>query len=99
MSRDVQFDEDKALQRSMDLPVEEQLTQVLGFKLEELEVQVQVQTQGTSSGSQRESGGQDPSIIDLKDELQQETDMQQSQQVDTRPRPKWFRSTVQVLGR
>ena len=34
-------------------------------------------------------------IIDLKDELQQDTDIQQPQQVDTRPRPKWFRSTVQ----
>ena len=36
-----------------------------------------------------------PSVIDLKDQLQQETDIQQPQQVDTRPRPKWFRSTVQ----
>ena len=31
----------------------------------------------------------------MEDELQQETDIQQPQQVDTRPRPKWFRSTVQ----
>ena len=31
----------------------------------------------------------------MKDELQQETDIQQPQQVDTRPRPKWFRSTMQ----
>ena len=59
VSTDVQFDEDKALRRSMDLPAEEQPTQVSGVKLEEPEVQVQVQTQGTGSNSQRESGGQD----------------------------------------
>ena len=47
------------------------------------------------SGGQRESGGQDSLVIDLKDELQQETDIQQPQQVDTRPTPKWFRSIVQ----
>ena len=34
-------------------------------------------------------------VIDLEDEPQQEEDIQQQQQVDTRPRPKWFRSTVQ----
>ena len=49
----------------------------------------------TGSGGQRESSGHDPSVIDLKDKLQQQTDIQQPQQVDTRPRPKWFRSTVQ----
>ena len=32
----------------------------------------------------------------MEDELQQETDIQQPQHVDTRPRPKWFRSTVQA---
>ena len=42
VSRDVQFDEDKALRRSMDLPAEQQLTQDSGVKLEELEVQVHV---------------------------------------------------------
>ena len=63
--------------------------------LEEPDVQVQVQTQSTSYSGQRESGGQDPSVIDLKYELQQDTDIRQPQQVDTRPRPKWFRSTVQ----
>ena len=31
----------------------------------------------------------------MEDEPQQETDIQQPQQVDTRPRPKWFRSTIQ----
>ena len=62
--------------------------------MEEPDVQVHVQTQSIGSSGQRESGGQDPSVIDLKDELQQETNIQQSQQVDTRPRPKWFRSTV-----
>ena len=31
----------------------------------------------------------------MKDELQQDTNIQQAQKVDTRPRPKWFRSTVQ----
>ena len=67
----------------------------MGVKLEEPKVHDQGQTQGTGSGSQRELGGQDPSVIDLKDELQQETDIQQPQQVDTRPRPKWFRYTVQ----
>ena len=51
--------------------------------------------QSTGSGGQRELGGQDPTVIDLEDELQQEMDIQQLQQVDTRSRPKWFRSTVQ----
>ena len=72
--------------------------------MEEPDVQVQVQTQSIGSSGQRESGGQDPSVIDLEDELQQETDIQQPQQetdiqqpqqVDTRPRPEWFRSIVQ----
>ena len=49
--RDVQFDEDRALRRSMDLPAEEQPTLDSGVKLEEPEVQAQVQTQGTSSGT------------------------------------------------
>ena len=62
--------------------------------MEEQDVQVHVQTQSIGFGGQRESDGQDPSVIDLKDELQQETDIQQPQQVDTRPRPKWFRSIV-----
>ena len=44
--------------------------------MEEPDVQVQVQTHGIGSGSQRELGGQDPSVIDLEDELQQETDIQ-----------------------
>ena len=95
VSKDVQFDEDRALRRSMDSPAEQQPAQDTGIKLEEPDVQVQVQTHDTGSGSQRESGGQDPSIIDLEDELQQETDIQQPQQVDTRPRPKLFRSTIQ----
>ena len=94
MRRNVQFDEDRALQRSLDLLAEQQPTRESGVKLEEPDVQVHVQTQGIGFGSQRESGGQDPSVIDLKDELQQETDIQQPQQVDTRPRPKWFRSTA-----
>ena len=93
VSRDVQLDEDRALRRSLDLPTEQQLAQDSRVKLKEPDVQVQ--TQSTGSGSQRESGGQDPSVIDLKDELQQETDIQQLQQVDTRPMPKRFRSTVQ----
>ena len=54
--------------------------------MEEPDVQVQVQKQSTCSNGQRESSGQDPSVIDLKDELQQEMDIQQ--QIDTRPRPK-----------
>ena len=41
VSRDVQFDEDRALRRSMNLPVEQQLAQDSGVKLEDLEVQVQ----------------------------------------------------------
>ena len=57
MSRDVQFDEDRALLRSLDLPTKQQPTQELGVKLDEPNVQVQVQTQSTSSGGQRESGG------------------------------------------
>ena len=51
MSKDVQFDEDRALRRSMDLQTEQQPTQDSGVKLEEPDVQVQVQTQGTGSGS------------------------------------------------
>ena len=51
MSRDVQFDEDKALQRSLDLPAEQQPTQESGVKLEDPDVQVQVQTHGRGSGS------------------------------------------------
>ena len=69
MSRDVLFDEDRALRRSMDLPAKQHLAQVSRVKLEEPDVQVQ--TQGTSSTNQRESGGQDPLVIDLKDEMQQ----------------------------
>ena len=80
------------MRRSLDLPAEQQPTQDSGVKLEELDVPVQ--TQSTGSSGQRESGGHDPSVIDLKDELQQETDIQQPQQVDTRPTPKWFRSIV-----
>ena len=38
VSRDVQFDEDRALQRFMDLPVVEHPTQVSGVKLEGLDV-------------------------------------------------------------
>ena len=59
----------------MDLPAEQQPTQESGVKLEEPEVQVQVQIQGIGSGSQRESGGQDPLVIDLEDEPQHETDI------------------------
>ena len=69
VSRDVQFDEDKALRRSMDLQAEQNPAQDTGIKLE-TDVQVQVQTQGTCSGRQRDSGGQDPSVIELEDELQ-----------------------------
>ena len=72
MSKDVQFNEDKALRRSMDSLVEQQPAQDTRIKLEEsdVQVQVQVQTQGTGSGSQRESGRQDPPIFDGEDELQ-----------------------------
>ena len=71
VSRDVQFDEDRALQGSLDLPAEQQPTQVLSrAKLEDPDVEVQVQKQSTGSSGQRESGGQGPSVIDLKDELQ-----------------------------
>ena len=68
VSEDVQFDEDRALRRSMDLRAKQQPTHDSGVKLEEPNVQVQVQTQGTGSSSQRESGGQDPTVIE--DELQ-----------------------------
>ena len=95
MSKDVEFDEDRTLRRSMDLLAEQQPAQDLGVKLEEPDVQVQVQTQGTGSGSQRESSGHDPPISDGEDEQQQETDIQQLHQVDTKSRPKWFRSIVQ----
>ena len=59
----------------MDLSVEHQPTQDTGIKLEDPDVQVQVQTQSTGSSGQRESSGHDPSVIDLKDELQQEMDI------------------------
>ena len=75
MSRDVQFNEDKALRRSMDLPAEQQLAQKSRVKLEKPDVQVQVQTQSIGSSGQRELGRQDPLVIELKDELQQETDI------------------------
>ena len=51
VNRDVQFDEDRALQRYMDLPAEQQPTQDMGIKLEEPEVHVQVQTQSIGYGS------------------------------------------------
>ena len=41
----------------MDLLAEQQPTQDSGFKLEDPYVQVQVQTQSTGFGGQRESGG------------------------------------------
>ena len=66
MSRDVQFNEDRALPRSLDLPVEQQPTQESGVKLEE--PNVQVQTQSTGFGGQRDSGGEDSTVIE--DELQ-----------------------------
>ena len=44
VSRDVQFDEDRALRRSLDLPAEQQLAHETGVKLEDPDVQVQVQT-------------------------------------------------------
>ena len=40
VSRDVQFDEDRALQRSMDSPAKQPLAQDTGIKLEEPDVQV-----------------------------------------------------------
>ena len=81
VSRDVQFDEDRALRRSLDLPAKQQLAQESRVKLEEpdVQVQVQVQTQGIGSSSQRESVGHDPPIFDGEDEQQQETDIQQPQ--------------------
>ena len=42
MSRDVQFDDDRALRRPIDLPVEHQPTKELRVKLEETDVQVLV---------------------------------------------------------
>ena len=39
VNRDVQFDEDKALRRSLDLPAEQQPAQESGVKLEEPDVQ------------------------------------------------------------
>ena len=50
VSKDVWFNEDGALRRSMDLPAQD-----TGIKLEDLEVQVQ--TQGIGSSSQRDSSG------------------------------------------
>ena len=42
MSTNVQFDEDRALGRSLDLSAEQQPVQETGVKLEEPDVQVQV---------------------------------------------------------
>ena len=42
VSRDVQFNEDRALRRSLDLPAEQQLAQESRVKLEDPDVQVQV---------------------------------------------------------
>ena len=75
VSKDIQFDEDRSLRRSLDLLAEQQPAQESRVKLEEPDVQVQVQTQSTGSSGQTESGGQDPTAIDLEDELQQETDI------------------------
>ena len=44
VSRDVQFDEDRALQRSMDLPAEQRPAQDTGIKLEEPYVHVGTDT-------------------------------------------------------
>ena len=52
----------------MDLPTKQQPAQDSGVKLEVPDVQMHVHTQGTGSSSQRETGGQDPSVIDLEDE-------------------------------
>ena len=53
VSKDVQFNEDRALQKSLDLPAEQQPAQDTGIKLEEpyVQAQVQVQTHRTGSGS------------------------------------------------
>ena len=61
----------------MDLPAEQQPAQDSAFKLEEPDLQVQVLTQSIVFGGQRESGGHDPSVVNLEDEPQQETDIQQ----------------------
>ena len=42
VSRNVQFNDDRALQRSLDLPAEQQPAQESGVKLEDPDVQVQV---------------------------------------------------------
>ena len=67
MSKDVQFDEDRTLRRSMNLSAEQQSTDDTWIKLEEPDVQIQVQTQSTGFGGQRQSIGQDPTVIE--DEL------------------------------
>ena len=59
----------------MDLPAEQQPAQDSGVKLEEPNVQVQVQTQGTGSSSQRELSGKYPPIFDGEDEQKQEIDI------------------------
>ena len=41
VSRDVQFDEDRALQRSLDLPAEQQPAKETWVQLEEIDVQAQ----------------------------------------------------------
>ena len=49
VNRDVQFDEDRALRRSLDLPTEQQPAHESRVKLEDPDVQVQVQMQSTCS--------------------------------------------------
>ena len=57
MNRDVHFDDERALQRSLDLPVEQKLAQDSGVKLEDSDVHVHVETQSIGSSGQRELGG------------------------------------------
>jgi hypothetical protein len=96
--RDVQFEEERALRRSRDLPthLEDQQGQDSGVKTEEAQGQStgsQQQTQGTGSGTsvQRETVGHDHQELDDDEEEQRDAVPQEQ---GTRPRPKWFKSTV-----
>jgi hypothetical protein len=95
--RDVLFEEERALRRSRDMPaqIEDQQGQDSGQKSEEAHVhstESQAQTQGTGIGTSvgRETSGQDSQETDEEDEQREVV----PQEIDTRPRPKWYRSTV-----
>jgi hypothetical protein len=94
--RDVQLEEERALRRSRDLLAQDQQGQDSGVKHEEAQNQrtgSQNQTQGTGTGTnvERETVGHDHQERDEEEEEQCDAVPQEQ---NTRPRPKWYKSTV-----